>query len=196
MQVEENSSSLFFALSSTIKPGTGTTTYLPSERVKKRGKYVCVTDLHKQYFIYKRLLTSDYNNLQWLYLFKKLTKSDKAQILGIHLPQPGPFDPVMGYSVELFVFDEVVNVIGPPCPLFARLSSSSNLPKGDPLRPRWSCSLHTCPAQPHFPFNTFLLVWNFVLIFVILILSFSLIFSMDLSMEFCVDCTSFSIFFL
>ncbi len=68
-------------------------------------------------------------------IFAKKIKSDKAQILAIHLPQPGPFSMGIVYSVELLVFDEVVNVIGPPYSLFGRLSSSSNLPKGYPLCP-------------------------------------------------------------
>ncbi len=68
-----------------------------------------------------------------MYLFDNLIKSNKAQVLSVCLLQPAPFDPVIGYSVELFVSSEVRNVIGPPGLLFAELSSTSNLPKGNPL---------------------------------------------------------------
>ncbi len=38
----------FSPLNLAIKPGMRTTNYHPNECVRKRGKYVCVTDLRKQ----------------------------------------------------------------------------------------------------------------------------------------------------
>ncbi len=66
---------------------------------------------------YKRLLISE---LQMFYVFASLIKSDKAQVMSISLPQPGPFNSVIDYCMEFFIFNEVGNVIGPHGLLFAR----------------------------------------------------------------------------
>ncbi len=58
-------------------------------------------------------------DLQVIYLFDSLIQSNKAQVLSIRLSQPGPLDLVIGYSVELFVFSKVGNVITLPSLLFA-----------------------------------------------------------------------------
>ncbi len=161
--------------------------------------FILVNILHTSFHclpVYKSLFILD---LQVIYPFDSLIKSNKAKVLNIHHPQPSPLDPVIGYSVELFVF---------------KLEMSSDylafcLPGFLPhlicqkvtlCVHRWSFNLHTCPTQSHFSlfteWITFLLVLNFFLIFVILILSFSLMFSMNLSIEFCADWIFFSFFFV